>query len=105
MDIRKEYEGLSKRLNRFKTKPLGYEYGCVMGKVTKVKLVKIVDTRYFKGYSEAIEVIGLTTSDKEHVLMLITEDTVKGKDYKYWWKYHVLEKFSRDFPPYELYED
>ena len=93
LDIRKEYEALSKRLTRYKTKPLGFEYGCLCSKVTKIELIKIKDDRHWKGYSEAIRIMGITTSDEEQELMVITEDNVKGKDYKYNWKYHIFERY------------
>ena len=103
LDIRREYEALNKRLTRYKTKPLGFEYGCLCGKVTKINLIRIKDNTSWKGYSEAIEVVGVTLSDKEHRLMVLTEDSVKGKDYKYWWEYHILEKFNQETPYFLLY--
>lgn len=106
LDIRKEYENLKKRLNRYKTKSLGFEYGCLTGKVANINLIKIKDDRCWKRYSEAIQIVGIAgLSNEEHTLMILTEDNVKGKDYKYNWKYHIFEKFTQDFSSYEIYED
>lgn len=105
LDIRKEYEALSKRLTRYKTKSLGFEYGCLCSKITKIELIKIKDDRYWKGYSEAIRIMGITTSNEEQELMVITEDSIKGRDYKYNWKYHIFERYYPYNTWYDIYNE
>lgn len=94
IDVEREYKILTNKLTRYKTKKLGFECGCVTGYVTEIKLVQ--DQNFPS--DKAIEVRGLAGLDsKERVLMTITERWRKGKDYKYWSEYHILEHFPNAY--------
>lgn len=97
IDVEREYKALKNKLNKYKTKKLGFEYGMSCGYVTQVNLVEDPFSKY--PWKKAIEVRGLAGFDAhERVLMYITENMSKGKDYKYWKEYHILECFElREF--------
>jgi len=93
LDVEKEYKVLRNKLMRYKTKRLLFECGCITGYVTEIKLVQ---DPYFPS-DKAIEVRGLAGFDtKERVLMTITNRWSKGKHYKYWKDYHILEHFPNN---------
>lgn len=94
IDIEKEYEGLKKKLNRYKKRQLGFECGCVCGVVIDIKLVDDDQREWYEIGKKAIQIIGRAGFQKEgeeHVLFTIREEMIKGKDFKYWWKYHIFE--------------
>lgn len=89
IDVEREYKVLQNKLHRYKNKRLGFECGCACGYVTEINLI---DDPY--GVGKAIEVKGMAGMDaKERVLMTITSFWRKGKDYRYWSDYHILEHF------------
>ena len=90
IDIQKEYKVLLNHFNRYKTKVLGFECGCVVGYVTEINLIQDPESNY--PWDKAIQVRGIAgMDDKERELMVITEKMKKGKDYKYCYQYHILE--------------
>lgn len=96
LDVEREYKVLTNKLNRYKKRKLGFECGVVTGYVTEINLVEDPDAKF--PWDKAIEVKGFAGFDEnEKVLMLITEKWVKGKDYKYWSEYHILEWFPRRY--------
>ena len=93
IDIQKEFDTLTKALNRYKTRPLNFECGVVTGKVTSINLIQDPESDF--SWDKAIEVRGIAgSSDDERTLLIITERMKKGTDYKYWREYHVLESFN-----------
>lgn len=92
IDVEKEYKALKNHFNKYKTKKLGYECGMITGYVTAVNLVQDPNSKF--PWVKAIEIKGVAGFDTtEKVLMLITENWTKKKDYKYWREYHILEYF------------
>lgn len=92
IDVEKEYKVLVNKLNKYKTKKLCFECGVATGYVTQINLVE--DPYTGISADKAIEVRGLAGMDaEERVLMVITSRWRKGKDYKYWKDYHILEYF------------
>ena len=100
LDVKREHEILCNTMNRYKTKKLGFECGCVTGVITKINLIEDPYMsrvwRYAEDAPKAIEVRGIAGMDSnERVLAVITERWKRGKQYKYWRKYHILEVFDR----------
>lgn len=92
LDVNKEFKVLTNKLNRYKTRSLAFECGCATGYVTGINLI---DNPYGCG-GKAIEVRGIAGCDaSERVLMIVTDLWRKGKDYKYWPEYHILEYFPQ----------
>lgn len=100
LNVEKEFKVLTNKLNRYKTKKLGFECGMVTGYVTEINLVEDPNAKF--PWYKAIEVKGYAGFDRnEKVLMLITDKWTKGKDYHYWSEYHILEFFPEaSFAPY-----
>ena len=91
LDLHKEYNTMMNRMNRYKTKPLVFEFGSLNGHVTRIELVEA------KSFSELsyIAIYGtIGFSDKEQELLRITEYTNKRAAYHYWPKYHILERLA-----------
>lgn len=86
LDLHKEYKSLMNKMNRYKTKPLVFEDGCLNGTVTRIELAEN------ESYIAVYGVIGF--SDKEAEVMRITEDTKKKEAYHYWREYHILERLA-----------
>ncbi len=92
IDIQKEFAVLSRQLNRYKTRNLGFEYGAITGKVTSISLIQDPESDF--SLDKAIEVKGIAgSSSDERTLLVITERMKKGTDYKYFRDYHLLERF------------
>lgn len=87
MDLQKEYTALMNKMNRYKTKPLLFEDGCLNGEVRRIELIEAS-----KPYIVIHGVIGF--SDKERELLRIYEDTKKKETYHYWPQYHILERLE-----------
>ena len=94
IDIQKEFSTLTRQLNKYKTRPLSFECGAIVGKVTAVNLIPDPESNF--SWDKAIEIKGIAGSNEtERTLLIITERMKKGTDYKYWREYHVLESFVR----------
>ena len=90
LDVEREFKSLLKKLNRYKNKKLGFECGVTCGIITAIELIN-------EDESDLIEVRGIAGVDsKEKVLMTIDPRWRKGRDYKYWKEYHILELFRVD---------
>ena len=86
INLDKYYITLNNYLNKFKTKELGFECGVACGKVTKIE---------FNKEEDEILVIGIAGwENNERILMIITENMTKGKEFKYWKQYHIFERFE-----------
>ena len=84
VNINNYYVTLNNYLNKYKTKELGFECGVACGKITRV----------VKEDNEII-IFGIAGFEsKERILMTITENMTKGKEFKYWKKYHIFERFE-----------
>ena len=91
LDLHKEYNSLMNKMNRYKTKPLVFEFGSLNGHVTRIELVE-AESFTELDYIAVYGTIGF--SDKEQELLRITEYTNKKAAYHYWPKYHILERLA-----------
>lgn len=86
--IEREYNALLKMVQKYKTKQLSFEYGCITGVVSAISLVQDPENSLEK----MIEIRGVAGLKKEERVLALISETNKAK-YKYYPKYHVLECF------------